>query len=173
VLDVGCGTGTAGAAWALQSGAASIHGIDRNPWAVAEAKWTYRQLSLSGRATQREVSRSTLRGRHGTAAIVAYTANELPDHGRATLLAQLLELHRDGARVLVIEPIARSAMGWWRDWEPAVVSAGGRADEWRFLSTLPPRQQALARAAGLNPRELTARTLFLPALRARHPSGIA
>jgi SAM-dependent methyltransferase len=165
VLDIGCGTGTAGAAWALHSGAASVRGFDRNPWAAAEANWTYRQLGLTGRAAPLELGRTTLQGRRGTAAIVAYVANELADHGRAALLEQLLALHQRGARVLVIEPIARRAAPWWAAWERVVLAAGGRADEWRFPSSLPPRQHALARAAGLDPRELTARTLWLPAVR--------
>src|SRR4029077_351548 len=43
VQDVGCGTGSAGAAWALESGAVSIRGFDANAWAVTEARWTYAQ----------------------------------------------------------------------------------------------------------------------------------
>src|SRR5690349_9217150 len=39
VVDLGCGTGAAGAAWALQSGASRVTGFDRHPWAVAEANW--------------------------------------------------------------------------------------------------------------------------------------
>jgi hypothetical protein len=161
VLDIGCGTGCAGAAWALHGGTATIRGFDRNPWAVAEANWTYRQLGLDGRAIQREIRRAALRGRPGTAAIVAFAANELDHGGRATLLAQLMTIHGSGAAVLVIEPIARSTSPWWRDWQGVVTSAGGRADEWRFPAVLPARQQALARAAGLVPRELTARSLYL------------
>ena len=92
-----------------------IRGIDRNPWAVAEATWTYRQLGLAGRAAQRDVSRAALRGRRGTAVVVAYTANELTDDGRAALLdAAAGAATRSGARVLVIEPIARAPSPWWR-----------------------------------------------------------
>ena len=55
VLDVGCGTGAAGAAWAIAAGASPVvNGIDRHPWAVEEARWTYRALGLSGTARQRE-----------------------------------------------------------------------------------------------------------------------
>jgi hypothetical protein len=61
----------------------------------------------------------------------------------------------------VVEPIARRAVPWWADWQIAIERAGGRADEWRFPADLPPTQRALARAAGLDPRELTARSLFL------------
>jgi hypothetical protein len=163
VLDVGCGTGSAGAAWALHAGGISIRGIDRHPWAAAEATWTYRQLGLDGRAVQRDATREPLRARAGTAVMVAYTANEVGDDGRAWLLAEVIGAHSRGAAVLVIEPIARRAAPWWPQWATRIVSAGGRADEWRFPSTLPPRQQALARAAGLDPRELTARSLYLPA----------
>jgi len=64
--------------------------------------------------------------------------------------------------VLIIEPIARRATPWWPHWSARFAASGGRADEWRFPSTLPVRQQSLARAAGLDPRELTARSLYLP-----------
>jgi SAM-dependent methyltransferase len=162
VLDIGCGTGPAGAAWALHSRAVVVRGIDRNPWAVAEANWTYRQLGLDGRAVQRAIG-SALEAGPGTAVIAAYAANELDATGREALLEQLLTRYRNGARILVVEPIARRTSPWWGVWQQAVMSAGGRADEWRFPSTLPARQQALAHAAGLAPRELTARTLYLHA----------
>ena len=165
VLDIGCGTGAAGAAWALHAGAASIRGIDRNPWAVSEANWTYRQLGLNGRASRRDISRSSFGGGAGTAVVVAYAANELDDDGRGSLLAQLRTLHEEGSRILVIEPIARSTSPWWREWQQTAAAIGGRADEWRFPSSLPARQQALARAAGLDPRMLTARSLYVPGLR--------
>jgi hypothetical protein len=162
VLDVGCGTGSAGAAWALHTGTTAIHGLDRHPWAVTEATWTYRELGLSGRASQRDAGRAPLRAGIHTAVMVAYAANEMDEPGRASLLEELVAAHERGAAVLVIEPIARRAMPWWPQWESRVAAAGGRADEWRFPSTLPPRQQSLARAAGLDPRELTARSLYLP-----------
>ena len=96
VLDVGCGTGAAGAAWAAAARATAIRGIDRHPWAVAEANWTYRQFGLTGRAAQRDVSRAVLTARRGTAVVVAYTANELADAARAALLDQLLALPASG-----------------------------------------------------------------------------
>ena len=67
---------------------------------------------------------------------------------------------RSGARVLVVEPISRRLSPWWPAWAEAFASAGGRADEWRFSAALRPTQQQLARASGLDPRELTARSLF-------------
>lgn len=161
IIDLGCGTGAAGAAWALEAGAHSIVGIDRHPWAVAETNWTYRTFGLAGRAAPGDVTRVPIRAARGAGLILAYTVNELTDDGRARLLPGLLAARHRGARVLVIEPIARGVAAWWPEWAAAVTRAGGRADEWRFPADLPERQRALARAAGLDPRELTARTFFL------------
>ena len=161
IVDLGCGSGAAGAAWALEAGGASISGFDRNPWAVAEAQWTYRSLGLRGRARQADITRFDLRPRRGLGIIAAYTLNELPASGRHTLLPRLIDAAGHGARVLVLEPIARRSAPWWGDWKSAFVSAGGAANEWRFPAALPARTAGLARAAGLDPRELTARSLSL------------
>ena len=161
ILDLGCGTGAASAAWALESGAPRVSGVDRHPWAVAEANWTYRQLGIAGRAAQGDAVHTPIREHAGLGIIVAYTVNELSPESRATLLPRLLDAHTRGARVLVIEPIARRFAGWWTEWERAFTVAGGRADQWRFPADLPTRQRDLGRAAGLDPRELTARTLWL------------
>ena len=161
LVDIGCGTGVAGAAWALGSGGARVRGVDRHPWAVTEANWTYRELGVNGRATQEDAARVHLPSHDGAGIIAAYTVNELPSAARDALLPRLLQAHAHGARVLVIEPIARRIATWWDAWQGAFESAGGRAGEWRFASTLPARQRQLGRAAGLDPRELTARTLWL------------
>jgi hypothetical protein len=161
IVDVGCGTGSSGAAWALTADA-SLTGLDRHPWAVAEANWTYRQLGLRGRASQRDASRLTLRGSKGSAMLAAYAVNELAEEARGALLATIDDARARGMRVLVVEPISRRTSPWWSVWESAFTTWGGRSDEWRFASTLGDRQRALANAAGLDPRELTARTLYLP-----------
>lgn len=162
IVDLGCGTGAAGAAWAIESSGARVTGIDRNAWAVAEANWTYRQLHVSGHATQGDVGRARVPGAPRTGAVAAYTINELSDTARDGLLPRLMAAHAAGACVLIVEPIARRLAGWWDEWARAFTGAGGRADEWRFPAALPPRQRQLARAAGLDPRELTAKSLFLP-----------
>jgi hypothetical protein len=160
VVDLGCGTGAAGAAFAIETKASWIAGIDRSPWAVAEANWTYRELGLKGRATHADVRRFRSRGGDGIAIVAAYTLNELSE-ARSALLDELLRAAGRGAKVLIIEPIARSVAPWWDEWRSAFERAGGRADEWRFPMSLPARQRELARAAGLDPRELTARSLWI------------
>ena len=58
ITDLGCGTGVAGAAWALEAGSRPrVTGIDRHPWAVDEARWTYRVLGLDGNAHRGDVTR--------------------------------------------------------------------------------------------------------------------
>jgi methyltransferase family protein len=160
-LDLGCGTGAAGTAWALECPRCTINGVDRHPWAVAEANWTYRTLGLKGHAAQGDVDRAPIRARKGHAILAAYIVNELPSTTRDALLPRLLDAHAQGARVLIVEPIARRMSGWWDQWNDRFVAAGGSADEWRFAVPLPERQRQLGRAAGLDPRELTARTLYL------------
>ena len=161
ILDLGCGTGAAGAAWALECGRCAIDGVDRHAWAVAEANWTYRVLGLAGRARQADLDRLAVRGGNGQAILAAYTVNELPDATREALLPRLIDAHERGSRILIVEPIARRIAAWWPRWESAFTAAGGRANEWRFSTPLPERQRQLGRAAGLDPRELTARTLQL------------
>jgi len=161
VIDLGCGTGTAGAAIAIEAGGAAVNGFDLNPWAVREANWTYRALGLRGHAMVANVTNVKIRALAGTLVLAAYTVNELTDERRKPLLDQLMGVHAGGASVLVIEPIGRRVNLWWGRWAEAFTAAGGRNDDWRFRVSLPPRQRALAKAAGLDAQELTARSLYL------------
>lgn len=170
VIDLGCGTGSAGAAWACAAGAgSSLTGLDTHPWAVDEARAAYRTLRLDGTARRGSAidaswrSRERPRGpaRMPAAFILSYVANELADEARAALLPQLLAEAAAGAQVLVMEPISRKTSPWWPAWTRAVVAAGGRQDEWRLRIAPPPITEALGRAAGLDPHEATGRTLWL------------
>ncbi|MDQ3489331.1 MAG: methyltransferase domain-containing protein [Acidobacteriota bacterium] len=171
VTDLGCGTGSAGAAAAIACGDVPVDGFDLSPWAVAEANWTYRVLGLRGRATQVNLRKLKVRSEAGGLVLASYAVNELPDEARAPLLAQLMDAHAKGASVLVIEPIARRVNLWWRGWAESVLGAGGRADDWRFRDLLPARQRLLAKGAGLDVQEMTARTLYLEGRRARWTAG--
>jgi len=85
--------------------------------------------------------------------------NELDDGRRRRLLEACVALAAGGAAVLVVEPIARSAVPWWDDWAAAFAAIGGRADEWKFDVDLPPALAALDQAAGFRRRALAARSL--------------
>jgi len=163
IVDLGCGTGAAGAAWAVEAaGRPRVDGVDQNGWAVAEARWTLARLGLKGGARRESIAKASLPGR-GEAALAAYALNELADSERTALLPRLLDAAASGARALVVEPVARGTAPWWEGWREAFVAAGGRADEWRFRPALPEAVARFDRAAGLDHRELTARSLYLGA----------
>jgi hypothetical protein len=161
IVDLGCGTGAAGAAWALEaSGRPRVTGIDRHPWVIEEALWTYRTAGVRGTARRSDLVRSRLPGAGG-AVIAAFAVNELEPPARSVLRQNLLDAARHGARVLVIEPISRAVTPWWDEWATAFVERGGRADEWRMTIALPSLLQRLDHAAGLDHRVITARSLWL------------
>lgn len=159
IVDLGCGTGVAGAAWAVEAGGRpSVDGVERNAWAAGETRWTLASLRLRGRVRIGDLAAADLPGR-GDAVITAFTLNELDEGARATLQPRLLAC---GAQVLLVEPLARRVAPWWTGWASSFAVSGGRADEWRFPAELPEGLRALDRAAGLDHRELTARSLWLP-----------
>lgn len=162
ILDLGCGTGIAGAAWSLEMDPhARITAIDRNSWAIGEAKWTYGAFHL--RAAVRSEDLSTFKIGKNTAVIAAFTINELSEEVRARMFREMLSVARQGLPVLVIEPIARGVASWWSDWAKEWIAAGGREDEWRFSVPLPEFLALMDKAAGLDHRELTGRSLWIPA----------
>lgn len=138
----------------MHSGAA-LFGIERMPWACAETRRTMRALGLRGDVGQGDLLRK--RWSKTDALLLAYTVNELDDSGRAQLLERIAA---HAGPVLIVEPIAKRALRWWNTWEAAFVEAGGRSDTWRFAIDLPASLAELDHAAGLDHRELTARTLY-------------
>ena len=168
VHDLGCGSGAASAAWARALPApVAIVGVDRHPWALAEAEWTWRQWRLSGRAHRGDfvdVARRLAAARQSgkpTAILCAWSVNELANDERGALLPALLELSARGHTVLIVEPLARSATPWWPEWTTAFARAGGRQDEWRFDVELPQALAELDDAAGFRREGLSARSLSL------------
>ena len=160
IIDLGCGTGAAGAAWALAAGGTpTIAGLDRHPWAVAEANWTYRQLGVRGRARTGDVARVPPLTA-GSAVVAAFVLNELATPARERLETRLIDATAHAVRILIVEPIARGVSPWWNEAATRVEAAGGRADEWRLAVDLPPLLDLLDRSAGLDHSVLTARSLY-------------
>jgi SAM-dependent methyltransferase len=159
VLDLGCGTGAAGAAWAATVGRhVEIDASDRHPWAVDEARRTYQQFGVRARVRVQDLARTPLPAR--SVALLAFAVNELPPEVRDRLLPRLLA-HAPAGGILVVEPLAGFVAPWWGDWQRAFESAGGVAREWRVRANLPPIVAKLDRAAGMNHREITGRSLWL------------
>jgi SAM-dependent methyltransferase len=161
ILDLGCGTGASGAAWAAACAKPPrLVGIDRHPWAIGEAAATYRAFGIPATVHQGDIATAML-PKAPVSILAAFTMNELGDAEREALLARLVERGVQGDRVLIVEPLAGFVARWWNRWREAFEAAGGRADEWRLRTELPPIVAKLDRAAGLNHREITGRSLWL------------
>jgi len=170
LADLGCGTGVASAAWALECARRPrLAGIDREKWALDEAAWNWRELGLLGRARRDDLVRAAgsldrpVKGETGPGGVVlAWSVNELDDKSRRLLLPALVALADRGTPLLVIEPLARDATPWWDDWAGVWRQRGGRADEWKFDEPLPAVLARLSEAAGFRRQALGARSLWLP-----------
>jgi hypothetical protein len=161
LIDLGCGNGAGGAAWATAClNRPRVVGIDLHAWAVGEAARTYRAFRLAARTVRADVSAA---GWPPSPALIvaAFTVNELTDDARDRLLARFLGRAAAGDRIMVVEPLAGFVARWWGAWREAFAAAGGRADEWRIRADLPPIVAKLDRAAGLDHREITGRSLWL------------
>jgi hypothetical protein len=163
LLDLGCGTGVAGCAWAMEARPSRLTGVDRNHWAIQQCKWTYNTLGIAGKAMA--VDLKTLRIPSNMAVIAAFAINELDVITRDRLRRDFVAIAMDGSPVLVVEPIAKRVTPWWDEWSVEWKALGGRDDEWRFRVTLPEPIALMDKAAGLDHRELTGRSLWLPALK--------
>ncbi len=158
VIDLGCGTGASGAAWATSVAARpKVVGIDRHPWTVEEARRTYRHFGLDARVHLGDLRRADLPS--SGSVLAAFTLNELDDRSREAVLPRFVTRRAGGGHVLVVEPLGRFVAPWWNRWRRVFEDAGGRADEWRVATELPAIVHKLDRSAGLNHREITGRSL--------------
>lgn len=171
VVDLGCGTGVAGAAVATAGSAeaatfaqsasadkraAALHvmGIDTHPWTLDEARFTYKSFGLTADVRRGHASRTRFPA-DTSFVVAAFVVNELKEADRAALLGQLRTAK---TKVLIVEPISNRISPWWPEWVNAL---GGRADEWKVRVDAPPLVKRLAKAAGLRPDMLTARSLLV------------
>jgi hypothetical protein len=162
LVDLGCGTGASGAAWACACARPPrLLGVDRHPWAIGEAAATYRAFRVPASVRQGDIASVSL-PKGPVSILAAFTMNELGDADRDAWLRRLVERASLGDRVLIVEPLAGFVARWWNRWRATFEAAGGRADEWRARIELPPIVAKLDRAAGLNHREITGRSLWLP-----------
>ncbi len=161
LLDLGCGTGAAGAAWATRlSPPLKVNAVDSHPWAVSEAMLTYQAFGIETAVRRGDITRITL-PRSVDAIVAGWVLNELDDRGRRALQTRLLDAAARATSLLIVEPIATRVSPWWDDWAAPFVGAGARLDEWRFGVELPDLLKRLDLAAGMHHDELTARSLYL------------
>lgn len=159
IIDLGCGTGVAGAAWSMEeNGQPPITAYDISDWAVRESRWNFRLLGLRGMAKRRHVSEVALDD--DSAIIAAFAINELSPDEREIMRKKLAGAARRGAPVVIVEPIARRPVPWWEDWASTFTPLEGLAEKWRFDVALPETLRLLDKAAGLRHETLTARSIL-------------
>ncbi len=162
LLDLGCGAGAAGAAWATELvPPPTITGLDAHPWSLTEAAFTYRTCGLRGDTRRADAARLAI-PRHFDGLVAGWMLNELSDETREHVKSESLKAAERRVQVLIVEPVARRVSPWWPDWVRAFEGVGGRADEWRFRVELPGLLKRFDHAAGLRHDELKARSLFVP-----------
>ena len=160
LLDLGCGGGAAGAAWATALvPRPHVTGIDAHPWAVAEAAFTYRIFQVRGDTRRADAARLLI-PRHVDGVVAGWMLNELSDSARDQVKNELLKAAERRVQVLIVEPIATRVSPWWPDWVRGFEGVGGRADEWRFRVEIPDLVKRFDHAAGLRHDVLKARSLL-------------
>jgi len=163
VVDLGCGTGVAGAAVASSTTPPlRVFGVDTHPWTLDEARFTYQSFGLHSDVRRAHAAKT--RFPNDTSVVVAaFVVNELKDGDRDVLLENIKQLIRlkPDATVLIVEPISQRISPWWNQWAEEFTKLGGRADLWKARIEPPPTVKRLAKAAGLRPDMLTARSLFV------------
>lgn len=158
VVDLGCGTGVGGAAVATSvTPPLRVLGVDTHPWTLEEARFTYKAFGLHADVRRGHAARTRFPA--GTSAVVAaFVVNELKDDDRNALLTQIKE---SKVSTLIVEPISQRISPWWDQWAEEFIRLGGRADLWKARIEPPPMVKRLAKAAGLRPDMLTARSLVV------------
>jgi SAM-dependent methyltransferase len=171
VLDLGCGTGAAGAAAAatgFPGGSASdgpeILGLDRSGYVLAEARRTYAHFGLAAETRRGQIPAALPAVGAGDLLVFGWSVNELPDRARRDLRDVLDDALARGARVLLLEPLAGPASPWWRAWADGLTRFGVVEPRLKFSLELPDWIARLDKAAGLDHRTLGARVLAGPLL---------
>jgi hypothetical protein len=172
LVDLGCGTGVCGAAWARAAWAPShqptpsITGVDANAWAIDEARWNWRTLGLRGHAVRGDLlttARGLLRQSHGalatTGIIAGWTVNELAKADRDQLLDVLDQLLERGATLVILEPLARGVAPWWDQWALRLAPRHVREGDVKAEADLPPPLDSFSDAAGFRKKELGVRMM--------------
>jgi len=159
ILDLGCGTGVCGAAWALAIiGPTHVVGADRSSFALHEARWTYQTLRLKGE-TSRSITETLDSIRRPEGIVIGWTLNELDDEKRALIADRVRPWVLKGTRLLVIEPVSKRVTPWWEDWTTRLPKESCSILEKRLRLDLPPKVALLARSAGLGADATVVRVL--------------
>ncbi len=160
VIDLGAGTAAVGAALSLATTGAPVLALDRSAWALAEAKRSFAALGVVGRTRRTELPAGVPRAGAGDLVAAGWTLNECKPELRERLLPLLVNALAGGARVLVLEPLARGAAPWWDEVAARLAPLGVTSVLMKWEIDRPDWIERLDDASGLDHREIGARVLW-------------
>lgn len=162
ILDLGCGTGAAGAALALgldQAEPPAIVGVDRSGWTLEEARETWAAFGLDGRAVRGELPLAAPRAGAGDLVLYGWSLGELPTDERGGNFRSITAALRRGAGLFVLEPLSGRITPWWNEWAELLAEEGVRSELVRVVIQRPLFVADMDKAAGLDHQIVGARVL--------------
>jgi len=162
VVDVGAGTGAVGAALSLVAGDAPVLALDRAGWALSEARRSFALLGVPGRTRAASLPGGLPRLGADDLVTAGWVLNELPAEVRERVVRAFERALAAGARLLVLEPLARAIAPWWTDLAARLAGLGVVATEFKWPIERPAWIEKLDVASGLDHREIGARVLWGP-----------
>ena len=160
VVDLGCGTGAVGTAVATTlAETPEVTGLDRSGWALEEAERTWLAFGLRGRTQRSELPAGIPRGARGVTFVFGWSLSEMDDVARTILLRRVIGELRRGARVMVVEPLARRVTPWWPEWVEKLGHLGVADELIRVAIERPPFIRDMDKAARLDHQVIGARVL--------------
>ncbi len=95
VVDLGCGTGVAGAAIATSTTPPPrVLGVDTHPWTLDEARFTYKSFRVQFDVRRAHAAKTRFPS-DTSVVVAAFVVNELKDADRAQLLQHVIRLKAD------------------------------------------------------------------------------
>ena len=125
-LDLGCGAGAAGAAWASQLRPSMVVGVDANPWAIAEAALTYGAFDLAHETRRGNAARLAL-PRSTNTIVVGWMLNEVDEGSRDAIRTKLLQA---ATQVLQCSSSNPSPRGYRRGGANGGTNSAASVDAW-------------------------------------------
>jgi SAM-dependent methyltransferase len=162
VVDLGCGTGAAGAAVARMLDVADVVAIDRSGFALSEARHTYAAFGLLAQTKRALLPDAAPRPQAGDLWVLGWAVNELDAGARDGLGARVVGALQRGVRLLLLEPLAGGVSPWWAEWCSALGAHGVVDFESKTRIVQPEWIARLDRAAALDHRVVGARVLAGP-----------
>jgi len=164
VVDLGAGTGVVGAGLALALGEPppEVLALERSPWALGEARATFKAFRVRARSRRAALPGGMPRVGEQDLVAAGWFLNECQPDERSRLIDQLSAALDAGAALVVLEPLSGRAVPWWDEVTEKLASRGVRQDIAKWPAELPAWLRKMDRAAGLRHQELGARVAWGP-----------